>query len=303
MRFDGSDKSQEIGEDINLVIDAKIPGLTRYFDDEKRKVITTRLKSMENRTYLWLYLIMDIIENSRSEYQKVSSLELLLSELPSSVSDAYEKILGRSRDKVKARIILQLIVAATRPLTLMEANVALTIATTKGCTTEKALDLWPLENFKETIQNMCGLFITVYSEKLFLIHQTAREYLIDTPEANRKWKGCSNLAMANGTISKICLEYLNFEDIGDYHDDNEDDEDDENDENDENDKNDKNDEDDQNDEDGKDADNDDDKEVDTGAANTKVSTLGQNKVFYLLDYAAKNWATHYASHPGDVPKI
>ena len=287
VRFDGSDKSQEIGEDINLVIDAKIPGLTRYFDDEKRKVITTRLKSMENRTYLWLYLIMDIIENSRSEYQKVSSLELLLSELPSSVSDAYEKILGRSRDKVKARIILQLIVAATRPLTLMEANVALTMATTKGCTTENALDLWPLENFKETIQNMCGLFVTVYSEKLFLIHQTAREYLIDMPEANRKWKGCSNLAMANGTVSKICLEYLSFKDVSGYYNDDEDDEDN---------KINQEDKDDQNDQDRKDADNDDDKEVDEELRTQGIHTKAKQGL-YLLDYAAKNWATHYASHP------
>ena len=279
VRFDGSDKSQEIGEDINLVIDTKIPGLTRYFDNKAREVIATRLKSMENRTYLWLYLIMDIIENSQSKYQKMSSLESLLSELPPSISDAYERILSRSTDEVKARILLQLIVAATRPLTLVEANVALTVSTTKGCTTESALDLWPLKTFKNTVQNMCGLFLTVYSGKLFLIHQTAREFLIDNSEPGQKWKGCSNLQMANGSMSNICLEYLNLEDIGDsYNNDSDDDEEEDDDAEDV--------------DEGEDDDEDEvvDKELRTQRIHTRVK-----QGFYLLDYAAYNWATHYAS--------
>ncbi len=72
---------------------------------------------------------------------------------------------------MQARILLQLLVAAIRPLSLQEANIALILATQKrGCTSHKALVLWPLQTFKSTIQNMCGLFVIVHDEKIALIH-------------------------------------------------------------------------------------------------------------------------------------
>ena len=53
---------------------------------------------------------------------KMSSIDSFLSSLPSKVSGAYEEILFRSSAKVTARVLLQLIVAATRPLSLQEVN-------------------------------------------------------------------------------------------------------------------------------------------------------------------------------------
>ena len=170
LHFDGDDKSERIGQEINLVIDAKIPSIVGYFRDEDRKRISDRLKKMDNRTYLWLFLTIDIIESSRSNYSKMSSIDSLLSHLPSKVSDAYERILHRSTNVVRARILLQLIVAATRPLSLEQANVALTLATQKICSSYKELDLWPPAGFKSLLQNTCGLFISVHDGKISLIH-------------------------------------------------------------------------------------------------------------------------------------
>lgn len=217
LRFDGDEKSQKIGQEIDLVIDAKIPEIAGGFSNEDRSRISDRLKKMNNRTYLWLYLTIDIIKGSRSNYRKASSIDMLLSNLPSKVSDAYERILAKSANKVHARILLQIIVAATRPLTLIEANFALTVATQQGCTSHKALKLWPFHNFKSTVQNICGLFVSVYDEKLSLIHQTAREFLTRSSEpcgayAN-EWQGCFDIATAHGTISKVCVDYLNFDEF------------------------------------------------------------------------------------------
>ncbi|KAA6407760.1 MAG: hypothetical protein FRX48_08598 [Lasallia pustulata] len=208
LHFDGDDKSQRIGQEIDLVIDAKIPSIAGGFSDEDRKRISQRLKKMDNRTYLWLFLTIDIIAGSRSQFRKVSSIDSLLSDLPSKISDAYERILTRSPNEGQARILLHLIVAARRPLSLDEANVALTLATPKGnCTSYKELDLWPLHDFKSTIQNMCGLFVSVRDGKVSLIHQTAREFLIGNTELpelrSGKWQGCLDMATAHGTISQI----------------------------------------------------------------------------------------------------
>ena len=261
MRFDGDEKSQRIGQDINLVIDAKIPYITGDFIDEDRKRISSRLKEMDNRTYLWLFLTIDIIEKSPSDFRRKSDIDSLLSNLPSEISDAYETILSRSTANTKARILLELIVAATRPLSLEEANMALAIATRKeSCRSQSALELWPQQSFAATVKNMCGLFVSVHDGKLFLIHQTAREFLTRTSKPARtnshKWEGRLDMAAAHGTMSRICLDYLNFQDV----------------------------------------------------ASIRKSHLGQggyarsNNECYLLDYAARNWPTHYTSQPAEPVK-
>ena len=41
-----------------------------------------------------------------------------------------------------------------------------------------SLDLQKEANFERRIRNLCGLFIRVADEKVYLIHQTAKEFLI-----------------------------------------------------------------------------------------------------------------------------
>ena len=218
VRFDGNDKSHVIAEEINLVIDAKIPEIAKHFTDEQRESISKRLKEMDNRTYLWLFLTIDIIKRSRSEYSKKSNIDKLLSNLPPRISEAYEGILDRSSNTVHARLLLQIIVAATRPLSLDEANLALTLATQDPPPRSYSeVDLWPSSSFKSTVQDICGLFVSIHDGKLSLIHQTAREFLLGTSDSRGKdpgkWHGCFDITEAHGTISQICLDYLNFDDV------------------------------------------------------------------------------------------
>ena len=131
IHFDGDDQSERISQEINLVIDDKVSEVAGNFSHDDRERISGRLKGMKNRTYLWLFLTIDIIKESRSIYSKASNINTLLSNLPSRVSDAYEKILAKSPEKSTAVSLLRLIVAATRPLSLIEANIALTLATSK----------------------------------------------------------------------------------------------------------------------------------------------------------------------------
>jgi hypothetical protein len=127
LRFDGDGKSEQISQEINLVINARLNEIASGLTDEYRCTISERLKSMGHCTYLWLYLTFNVIEQSLSEYSRRIDLEDLFSDLPSQVSEAYEKILGRSRNQTQTEIHLQLILAA-RPLTLDEANITLTLA-------------------------------------------------------------------------------------------------------------------------------------------------------------------------------
>ena len=160
--------------------------IAKGFNVEYCKRIIDRLKEMNNRIYLWLFLTIDIITRSRSKYDKISNIDSLLFDLSSKVSDAYERILSRSSDNVRARILLQLIVTVTRSLSLQKVNIALTLAIQKeNCISHRKLNLWPLDDFKFTIQNICDLFVSVHDEKIFLIHQTAREFLVRNIELSK----------------------------------------------------------------------------------------------------------------------
>ena len=52
LHFDEDDKSQRIGQEINLVIDHKMPRIARGFSVEYCGRISDRLKEMDNRNYL-----------------------------------------------------------------------------------------------------------------------------------------------------------------------------------------------------------------------------------------------------------
>ncbi|KAK4066387.1 hypothetical protein Trihar35433_6814 [Trichoderma harzianum] len=209
LHFDGDDKSGQIGQEINLVIDVRVDYITSSFTTEDRNEISQRLKNMEHRTYLWLHLTLEIIERNMSAYSRRLDMEEFLSKLPPTVSDAYEKILSRSQDDKKVEALLQIVLAAERPLTLDEANYALTLALGDEFSSHEKLqeNLWPQDRFKTTPGNLCGLFISIHDSKLYLIHQTAREFLLDRNPSGA-WRGRLNLSRSHGILAKACISYL-----------------------------------------------------------------------------------------------
>ena len=210
LHFDGDDMSAEIINDIDLVIDAKLQKVARNFKERDRQMISKEIKDKKNRTYLWLHLTFDIIEQSPSEYSRRSDIKELLSVLPSELSDAYEKILGRSKNELQTKTLLEIVLAAARPLSLDEANIALTMALEKdGFDSHDDLeaDLWAQDDFKSVVKNLCGLFINVYDSKLFFIHLTAREFLTDLLPSG-KWKGRLSMTQSHTRMALLCLSYL-----------------------------------------------------------------------------------------------
>ncbi|KAJ5202187.1 hypothetical protein N7449_004266 [Penicillium cf. viridicatum] len=210
LHFDGDDKCAEISNDIDLVIDAKLQKVARNFKERDRQLISKEIKAKKNRTYLWLHLTFDIIEQSPSEYSRRSDIKELLSVLPSEVSDAYEKILDRSKNELHTKTLLEIVLAAARPLSLDEANRALTMALEKdGFDSHDDLeaDLWAKDDFKSVVKNLCGLFINVYDSKLFFIYLTAREFLTDLLP-NGKWKGQLSMTQSQTKMALLCLSYL-----------------------------------------------------------------------------------------------
>ena len=209
---------EEICTEIDLVIDAEVKGFKKRrssygIDDNADVAVQQQLKKNENRTYLWTALIFPELDKV-IEYAEEALLEAI-KRIPSTVDEAYERILSKSSDGEKARRLLHVVCAASRPLTLVEMNRALSIKE-NGCITA----LVPPQTFGNVVRNLCGLFISIQHARIYLIHQTAKEFLIrknaiEEPISHVSyrsgiWKHSLEPTESNLVLAEICLRYLLF---------------------------------------------------------------------------------------------
>ncbi|KAB5513389.1 hypothetical protein GE09DRAFT_1162780 [Coniochaeta sp. 2T2.1] len=85
-----------------------------------------------------------------------TNVENLLFELPSQITEAYERILGRSKNETQTEILLRIVLVAGRPLYLDEANIALTSALQKQQVASHVVlesRLWPGYSFRSIVKN------------------------------------------------------------------------------------------------------------------------------------------------------
>lgn len=119
----------------------------------------------------------------------------------------------RSKDPEKVRLILQIIVGARRPLKVVEIALALGVATetTSVKVSDVMLDPKVLPN---TIRSCCGLFVFFNHSRAYLIHQTAKEFLLRTTlttTGNFRWS--LDLSSTQEILANICIKYLAMEDM------------------------------------------------------------------------------------------
>ncbi|MCJ1284122.1 hypothetical protein MMC26_003453 [Xylographa opegraphella] len=221
VRLRGENESVHISREIDLVIDFKVKELGSKMDlsESQQSSLQEELLSVPHRTYLWLYLTFDTIEK-KLELSK-DEIAVIAKTIPKNVDEAYPTILDRSPDRDRARRLLHIVLAATRPLTLQEANVAIVMRESQESYTD--LDLWRPDIAEDRIKNMCGLFLSVVDSKVYLIHQMAREFLVCDDHAScslveqnlssTHWKMSFHPERSNLSMARICIRYLQLEDF------------------------------------------------------------------------------------------
>src|SRR5436190_18471487 len=219
IRLAGEKETKSISNEIDLFIKYRVRkiSLDLELEDSLQLIIENKLSKNPHRTYLWVTLILDIIKDRIDITEE--RLRPILNTLPTTLEDAYEAILRRVEDIDSATKLLHIIVAAVRPLTLKEMNVVLAVR--KGCSRMEELDLLPENRILSTVRKYGGLFVTIIDSKIYLIHQTAREFLVsrsisqsvsDISRTGRIWKGSLESVKSNLILAQICVLYLSFTD-------------------------------------------------------------------------------------------
>ena len=225
IRLAGEEESDAIRQEIDLVIKDKVPtiALKLRVKDQPwfEPFLELKLTSMPHRTYLWLHLIVEAIilrQDHLSAGVTKKNLEAVVNSIPGTVDDAYTTILEKSPNKLLAKKLLHIVVAAKRPLTLGEMNIAMNVG--DEIRSYYDLGLESEDRFRITIRNLCGLFVSVIDSKIFLLHQTAKEFLITKSNAAAShtdvqphlgfWKHSLEPGKSNSVLAEACISYLLF---------------------------------------------------------------------------------------------
>ena len=210
IRLRAEDETDATSQDIELVVKTRVKtiGEKRHLSSKVQSALMERLISNADRTFLWVSLILADLE--KSPRVSKGALDDLVGTIPSTLDAVYEKILGQSSDPEYARKLLQIVVAAVRPLTLKEMNVAFAIKPSDR--SNEVLDLEP--SIGDTVKDLCGLFVKVIDSKIYLVHQTAKEFLSNdamTAVTNPgTWQNSLHSVESNLALAKICISYLLF---------------------------------------------------------------------------------------------
>ena len=206
------EESQKIAKEIDIFMEWEIAEMETHgrLSNADADSLWTWMHRVTNRTYLWAYLVLAEINNRPGEH-----FTLVLSELPKTVNDAYEKMLTKTSTRYQRHQVeklLHIVLAATRPLSIDEMYIALTIEEQHKCHKDIGS---PGQDFEIYIREVCGLFVYIVDSKVYLFHQTAREFLVSADDARHppaestaRWQHSLQSKTSNLVLYQSCARYL-----------------------------------------------------------------------------------------------
>ncbi|KAK9439939.1 Ankyrin repeat-containing domain protein [Metarhizium brunneum] len=216
IRLKMEDETTAISRDIELVVKAKVEeiGHIKSLPASARADLQKRLISNADWTFLWVSLILQMVEESARVSR--TALNDIATTIPGTLHAVYDKILRQVSNDEASRKLLHIIVAAVRPLSLEEMNVALNI--TRCDHSNEDLDLEP--SIHSTIKELCGTLVKIVKSKVYLVHHTAKEFLTrsngEIDMSLGPWKHSLYLNESNLILTEACTWYLLFSHVQDH---------------------------------------------------------------------------------------
>ncbi|KAF3192021.1 hypothetical protein TWF788_004212 [Orbilia oligospora] len=129
-----------------------------------------------------------------------------LDEMPKGLKQLYEYALSQSPDIGDTKKVLCIILAAYRPLSLGELNILLRV---DGAKTVADLEMFlePESRIEFVVRSLCGIFIYIADDKVHLIHETAREFLLGL-DASEILGSKITFAESHEIVAHGCIAYL-----------------------------------------------------------------------------------------------
>jgi hypothetical protein len=190
IRLRAEDEIDAISKDVALVIKANIEDLANEgIPQNLLSELQEKLIRRADRTFLWTTLVIRLLRENAQAGASRRELDAILESRD--IDAIYIRLLEGRKSPGQALRMLSIVLAASRPLTLEEMNIALAVKPEhntftpmlhlrrpgSGTLTDFELDMiHPFENY---IKTLCGHFLRIIHGKVYLVHQTAREFLLE----------------------------------------------------------------------------------------------------------------------------
>lgn len=185
--------------DIKLFVQSKAKAF-RLQNDDDRTALVERILQKSNGSFLWTVLVV----NELSKCYSREDINQVFDDVPSDMKPWYQRTLEimtqNTHGRKLARAILVWATCATKPMSLMELDIALKL---DGNETSHGLE--------QTITGLCGQLVTIDRlDRVQMVHETAREFLLD---ANLESELAIKPMEAHTQTAKACLKYLTSDEL------------------------------------------------------------------------------------------
>jgi ankyrin repeat protein len=170
---DSSTESENISRDIDYFIESQVLklGADLALSEKECAQLQWKLTQHRNDSFLWVYLVTEELRRNPPD----TSTELQINKLPQTVVAAYEDILSRCPNRQAARKILAIILVARRPICLDDMR---SVRADGELRPGQAPGPSRLDRVSETLKHLSGLFLRIIGTRIYLFHQTARDFLL-----------------------------------------------------------------------------------------------------------------------------
>lgn len=164
--------SSQVTRSVGTFIDHKIKELTRVksYASELQESVRTALLEKSEGTFLWVALVCKELRKVRKQHVK-----FLLEEMPAGLKPLYARMMNKvlSQDRrIDIELCRQILCSVTLALLPLRLEEIVVFAKIPKEFYEEPSDL-------EDLISLCGSFITIREETVYLIHQSARDFLSD----------------------------------------------------------------------------------------------------------------------------
>ncbi|KAH8667741.1 hypothetical protein BGZ61DRAFT_365055 [Ilyonectria robusta] len=168
------------------------------------------LAAHAEQTFLWVSIVLKKLQSASSLLSQ-ADLEEMISDSPSDLTELYQGIVDQIMEinDVAQQKLLTWAVYGRRALTLVELEEALAVQ--EGSISKESTDKHRISLTKGTITSAAGVILEVINGRLYLIHQSAKDFLLKS-KCLATAQFCRSLH-PNIYLARVCMTFLCFEDF------------------------------------------------------------------------------------------
>lgn len=175
--------------DLQIYIRQRLDEISaqRQFHNEMRQSLEALLYSKSGQTFLWVHMVLTDLESS--PLLSNNDLKAFIQRIPPSLEMTYARFISEIPEEQleAASRLLKLILGSTRPLHLDEINIAFSINADQHRTADE-LKQDCQAGMHSTLTSILGQLVRISDSKVSLVHQSAKEFLLQTDRAGGKDK-------------------------------------------------------------------------------------------------------------------